>query len=105
MGIPILKVDNALQSSDVSMYPYHPCSKDVCENGGRCNPMLESYECVCRHGFSGKHCQEGECCHLTPLSFSLEKKPTYLFRARFTYVFAYVMHYLKYYGYQMLYFK
>ncbi|XP_057175887.1 agrin isoform X3 [Triplophysa rosa] len=58
MGIPVLKGDNALQSSDVSMYPYHPCSKDVCKNGGRCNPLLDSYECVCLHGFVGAHCQE-----------------------------------------------
>nr|XP_055044516.1 agrin isoform X4 [Misgurnus anguillicaudatus] len=58
MGIPILKADNALHSSDVSMYPYHPCSKDLCENGGRCNPLLDSYECVCRHGFVGHHCQD-----------------------------------------------
>uniref|UniRef100_A0A671RYE7 Agrin n=1 Tax=Sinocyclocheilus anshuiensis TaxID=1608454 RepID=A0A671RYE7_9TELE len=58
MGIPILKSDNALHSSDVSMYPYHPCSKDVCENGGRCNPLLDSYECICRHGFTGQHCQD-----------------------------------------------
>ncbi|XP_073731347.1 agrin isoform X3 [Misgurnus anguillicaudatus] len=58
MGIPILKTDNALHSSDVSMYPYHPCSKDLCENGGRCNPLLDSYECVCRHGFVGHHCQD-----------------------------------------------
>ncbi|XP_051515917.1 agrin-like isoform X3 [Myxocyprinus asiaticus] len=58
MGIPILKADNALHSSDVSMYPHHPCSKHVCENGGRCSPLLESYECVCRHGFVGQHCQD-----------------------------------------------
>ncbi|XP_016135597.1 agrin isoform X1 [Sinocyclocheilus grahami] len=58
MGIPILKSDNALHSSDVSMYPYHPCSKDVCKNGGRCNPLLDSYECICRHGFTGQHCQD-----------------------------------------------
>ncbi|XP_067302342.1 agrin isoform X3 [Pseudorasbora parva] len=58
MGIPILKADNALQSSDVSMYPYHPCSNDVCENGGRCTPQSDTYECVCRHGFAGQHCQD-----------------------------------------------
>ncbi|RXN26873.1 agrin-like isoform X1 [Labeo rohita] len=58
MGIQILKVDNASNSSDVSMYPYHPCSKDVCKNGGRCNPLLDSYECVCGHGFAGQHCQD-----------------------------------------------
>uniref|UniRef100_A0A8C2BHF8 Agrin n=1 Tax=Cyprinus carpio TaxID=7962 RepID=A0A8C2BHF8_CYPCA len=44
--------------NDVSMYPYHPCSTPVCENGGRCNPLLDNYECVCRHGFAGQHCQD-----------------------------------------------
>ncbi|XP_067228326.1 agrin isoform X1 [Chanodichthys erythropterus] len=58
MGIPILKADNALQSSDVSMYPYHPCSNNVCENEGRCNPLLDRYECICRNGFAGQHCQD-----------------------------------------------
>ncbi|XP_053339274.1 agrin [Clarias gariepinus] len=57
MGTPILKADNALHSRDVSMYPHHPCSTDVCENGGECNPMLESFECVCPFGFTGPHCQ------------------------------------------------
>ncbi|XP_051947304.1 agrin-like isoform X2 [Xyrauchen texanus] len=57
MGISILKTDNALNSSDVSMYPHHPCSKGVCENGGHCSPILDSYECICRPGFPGPHCQ------------------------------------------------
>ncbi|KAF4078101.1 hypothetical protein AMELA_G00195500 [Ameiurus melas] len=56
-GTPILKADNALNSSDVSMYTHHPCSTDVCENGGECNPLLESYECVCPFGFTGPKCQ------------------------------------------------
>ncbi|KAI5612251.1 agrin isoform X10 [Silurus asotus] len=57
MGTSILKADNALHSSDASMYTHHPCSTDVCENGGKCNPMLENYECVCPFGFTGPHCQ------------------------------------------------
>ncbi|XP_053542529.1 agrin isoform X2 [Ictalurus punctatus] len=56
-GTPILKPDNALNSSDVSMYTHHPCSTYVCENGGECNPLLESYECVCPFGFTGPKCQ------------------------------------------------
>ncbi|XP_058265009.1 agrin isoform X4 [Hemibagrus wyckioides] len=57
MGTSILKADNALHSSDVSMYTHHPCSRDVCENGGECNPLLDSYECVCPFGFTGPQCQ------------------------------------------------
>ncbi|XP_047662867.1 agrin isoform X7 [Tachysurus fulvidraco] len=57
MGTSILKADNALHSMDVSMYTHHPCSRDVCENGGECNPLLESYECVCPFGFTGPQCQ------------------------------------------------
>ncbi|XP_030622895.1 agrin [Chanos chanos] len=57
LGTSILKAENALHSSDVSMYPYHPCSADVCHNGGRCNPVLDSYECVCLHGFTGPQCK------------------------------------------------
>ncbi|XP_028848509.1 agrin isoform X3 [Denticeps clupeoides] len=57
MGTPILKAENALNSRDVSMFSEHPCSKDTCLNGGRCNPLLDSYECVCLHGFTGTHCE------------------------------------------------
>ncbi|KAG9353148.1 hypothetical protein JZ751_017724 [Albula glossodonta] len=57
MGIPILKQENALSSSDVSMFSPHPCTQDVCKNGGHCNPQLEGYECICRHGYSGPNCK------------------------------------------------
>nr|XP_046222264.1 LOW QUALITY PROTEIN: agrin-like [Oncorhynchus gorbuscha] len=57
MGTPILRQENALHSSDVAMFKGHPCSWDPCHNGGLCNPMLESYECVCPHGFTGTVCQ------------------------------------------------
>uniref|UniRef100_A0A4W5QM83 Agrin n=1 Tax=Hucho hucho TaxID=62062 RepID=A0A4W5QM83_9TELE len=57
MGTPILRQENALHSSDVAMFKGHPCSQEPCHNGGRCNPMLESYECVCPHGFTGTACQ------------------------------------------------
>uniref|UniRef100_A0A8C7QHD9 Agrin n=1 Tax=Oncorhynchus mykiss TaxID=8022 RepID=A0A8C7QHD9_ONCMY len=57
MGTPILRQENALHSSDVAMFKGHPCSRYPCHNGGLCNPMLESYECVCPHGFTGTACQ------------------------------------------------
>ncbi|KAJ8371027.1 hypothetical protein SKAU_G00110550 [Synaphobranchus kaupii] len=61
MGSPILKRENALRSNDVSMFPHHPCTRDVppnvCQHGGLCAPILDSYECVCQHGFSGTNCQ------------------------------------------------
>ncbi|XP_041654652.1 agrin isoform X5 [Cheilinus undulatus] len=57
MGTPILREDNALRSSNVGMFQEHPCSQEPCHNGGRCNPQLDTYECVCLSGFSGGHCQ------------------------------------------------
>ncbi|CAB1329551.1 unnamed protein product [Coregonus sp. 'balchen'] len=57
MGTPILRQENALHSSDVAMFEGHLCSREPCHNGGRCNPLLETYECVCLHGFTGPHCQ------------------------------------------------
>uniref|UniRef100_A0A4W5KW64 Agrin n=1 Tax=Hucho hucho TaxID=62062 RepID=A0A4W5KW64_9TELE len=60
MGTPILRQENALHSSDVAMFEGHPCSRESCHNGGRCNPLLESYECVCLLGFTGTHCQNSK---------------------------------------------
>ncbi|XP_070695421.1 agrin [Pempheris klunzingeri] len=57
MGTPILKEENALRSSNVAMFQEHPCSQEICHNGGRCNPQLDDYECACLSGFSGGHCQ------------------------------------------------
>ncbi|XP_067381825.1 agrin isoform X9 [Channa argus] len=57
MGTPILREENALRSSNVAMFQDHPCSQEPCLNGGRCNPQLDTYECICLSGFSGGHCQ------------------------------------------------
>ncbi|KAK5863185.1 hypothetical protein PBY51_000234 [Eleginops maclovinus] len=57
MGTPILREENALRSSSVDMFQEHACSQEPCQNGGRCNPMLDAYECVCLSGFSGGRCQ------------------------------------------------
>lgn len=66
MGTPILREENALRSSNVAMFQDHPCSQEPCHNGGRCNPQLDTYECVCLSGFSGGHCQNSE--YLRPSS-------------------------------------
>uniref|UniRef100_A0A7N8X2P6 Agrin n=1 Tax=Mastacembelus armatus TaxID=205130 RepID=A0A7N8X2P6_9TELE len=60
MGTPILREENALRSSNVAMFQDHPCSQDPCLNGGRCNPQLDAYECVCLSGFSGGDCQNSK---------------------------------------------
>ncbi|XP_030588612.1 agrin isoform X2 [Archocentrus centrarchus] len=57
MGTPILREENALRSSSIAMFQGHPCSQEPCHNGGRCNPQLDTYECICLSGFSGAHCQ------------------------------------------------
>ncbi|XP_066528464.1 agrin [Hoplias malabaricus] len=58
MATSILKAENALNSSDVSTYTHHPCSSEVCQNGGECIPRLDNYECMCLYGFTGAHCQQ-----------------------------------------------
>ncbi|XP_054637122.1 agrin isoform X1 [Dunckerocampus dactyliophorus] len=57
MGTPILREENALRSQNMAMFQAHPCSREPCHNGGRCNPQLDTYECVCLSGYSGGHCQ------------------------------------------------
>uniref|UniRef100_A0A7N6B1A6 Agrin n=1 Tax=Anabas testudineus TaxID=64144 RepID=A0A7N6B1A6_ANATE len=57
MGTPILREENALRSINVAMFQGHQCSQEPCLNGGRCNPQLDTYECICLSGFSGTQCQ------------------------------------------------
>ncbi|XP_077465267.1 agrin isoform X6 [Stigmatopora argus] len=57
MGTPILREENALRSQNLAMFQEHPCSREPCHNGGRCNPQLDTYECVCLSGYTGGHCQ------------------------------------------------
>uniref|UniRef100_A0A8C7Y6W6 Agrin n=1 Tax=Oryzias sinensis TaxID=183150 RepID=A0A8C7Y6W6_9TELE len=52
----LLLPENALSSSNVAMFHGHPCSQEPCQNGGRCNPMLATYECSCFPGYVGDNC-------------------------------------------------
>uniref|UniRef100_A0A8C7Y7Y2 Agrin n=1 Tax=Oryzias sinensis TaxID=183150 RepID=A0A8C7Y7Y2_9TELE len=56
----LLLPENALSSSNVAMFHGHPCSQEPCQNGGRCNPMLATYECSCFPGYVGDNCSVGE---------------------------------------------
>ena len=35
------------------------CGSDPCENGGECIDDLNEYECRCKEGFEGTHCETG----------------------------------------------
>lgn len=57
MSTPILREENALNSSNVAVFHGHPCFQEPCQHGGLCNPLLDTYECSCLGGFSGDNCQ------------------------------------------------
>lgn len=73
MSTPILREENALNSSNVAMFHDHPCFREPCQNGGRCNPQLGGYECSCQTGFSGDSCQNSESLfRVQPLNISAD---------------------------------
>ncbi|XP_067329099.1 agrin isoform X4 [Anolis sagrei] len=59
-GIPVLKEENIRSAIEISTFRSHPCTQkpSPCQNGGMCNPRMESYECACQRGFFGAHCEK-----------------------------------------------
>uniref|UniRef100_A0A803TYX3 Agrin n=1 Tax=Anolis carolinensis TaxID=28377 RepID=A0A803TYX3_ANOCA len=55
-----LKEENIRSAIEISTFRSHPCTQkpSPCQNGGMCNPRLESYECACQRGFFGAHCEK-----------------------------------------------
>ena len=36
------------------------CLKSPCQNGGVCRNIHGSYQCDCKPGYTGRHCETGE---------------------------------------------
>ncbi|XP_023932250.1 agrin-like isoform X3 [Lingula anatina] len=47
----------AVANEHMGIYQGPPCTSNPCQNGGYCKPKLAEYECKCRIGYAGEHCQ------------------------------------------------
>lgn len=36
------------------------CLSEPCKNGAMCSDSVGGYDCICKSGFSGVHCETGE---------------------------------------------
>ena len=35
------------------------CASDPCQNGGKCEDLINSFTCHCKDGYTGVHCESG----------------------------------------------
>ncbi|XP_044524562.1 agrin [Gracilinanus agilis] len=61
-GRQLLTRENVRDAVEISSFSDHPCTQasgQPCLNGGSCSPQKDTYECLCRGGYSGVHCEKG----------------------------------------------
>ena len=66
MSLPCLNKDLSQSLNDIYIYistAINYCASNPCNNAGLCVNKADGYECQCRPGYTGNHCQidEDEC--------------------------------------------
>ncbi|KAA3676312.1 uncharacterized protein DEA37_0009641, partial [Paragonimus westermani] len=56
-------IKDAIRGSNVENCLSHPCAQPdaTCSNRAECWPDYEEFHCACPLGYTGNHCQDGEC--------------------------------------------
>ncbi|KAF8569324.1 hypothetical protein P879_00433, partial [Paragonimus westermani] len=56
-------IKDAIRGSNVENCLSHPCAQPdaTCSNRAECWPDYEGFHCACPLGYTGNHCQDGEC--------------------------------------------
>ena len=65
---------------DIDVVDINECSSSPCQNGAVCTDAVNSYTCACAAGYTGTHCETGEC---MGLSNSCNRLSTYNVKRHF----------------------
>ena len=57
-----------LLQCDILLIDIVECSSNPCMNGATCTDAVNSYTCACVAGYTGTHCETGECLLLSNLN-------------------------------------